>query len=45
MDNNKNMHALELMKKGHDILRRSKQENLLKSAYFLKQAIEKIKAA
>lgn len=43
MNKKKNQLALELMRKGHDILQRSNQEHLLKSAYFLREAIEKIK--
>lgn len=43
MNKQNKLRALELMKKGHDILRGSKQENLLKSAYFLREAIAKIK--
>lgn len=45
MTKKKNILALELMKKGHDILQRSNREHLRKSAYFLREAMEKIKVA
>jgi hypothetical protein len=33
------------MRKGHDILKKSNQEHLVKSAHFLLEAIEKITTA
>lgn len=45
MDREKIKQALCLMKKGHDILKKADQENLKKSAYFLRGAIERIKDA
>lgn len=45
MDKEKNRVALQLMKKGYDILKHSDLENLRKSAYFIREAIERIKGA
>jgi len=43
MNKGKIEQALLLMKKGHDILKKADQENLKKSAYFLRSSIERIK--
>lgn len=45
MNKEKNRMALQLMRKGYDILKHADQENLKKSAYFVREAIARIKDA
>jgi len=45
VDKKTKVQVLDLMKKGHDILQKSERDHLLKSAYFLREAMAKIKSA